>query len=167
MKEALDRIAALVDHVPTLNPRKRLEMAAQELDRAALLQLGLNTVTASLVAFSGILFNTAGGRYVNIDPHSRRILVAAPWGSHGWKRWELRKWEGEGLRYILNCKAREGGSPFVPVGNQWHVATGFDNQEVVSRWIQDNITLEDWRDAVDMRRDYYRELMHNRRATTG
>ncbi len=163
MNDLLNRAKELADHVPALNPRKRLEMAAQDMDRAALLQMGLNTVTGSLVALSGILFNQSGGRYANIDTQSRRILIAVPWGSHGWKRWNLRKWEGECLRFIIQCKEREGGSPFVSMANHWHVARGWDDRESLLHWAKDTITLEDWRDAVDMRRDYYRELMENRR----
>ncbi len=168
MNELLDRIGAVAKIIPDgLNPHKRLQAQAEQMDRAVTLGIGLNTATASLVALAGILFNRDGDRFVNMDTLTRRILIPVPWGSRGWKRWGLRKWEGECLRHVLIGRVVEGKpSLFYLSGNVWSVARGFDDKEKALRWIHNHgPTLQEWHDAVTAHNDYYRELMAKRRAT--
>lgn len=153
-----------------LNPQKRLTEAAEGLNRAGLHQLALTNATASLVALSKILFDLEGGQFANIDPVTRRILIPVPWGAAGYKRWALRKWEGETLRAILMDRGEDDSRPmlFLYDEGQWFVSPDYDSYEAALAWIKEyGPTLEEWRPKVERRRERYKNLMTARRSTTG
>lgn len=168
MNKLFNRAIALGEHIPDdLNPRKRLQAQAEQISRLGDLQAHLDAVTASLVALSGILFDSENGRYVNIDPLTRRILVPVPWGSAGWKRWGLRKWEGGCLRKVLMDRL-VGRQPLLfdysdyPHG--WFVERGYNDSESVLQWLHKyGPTLDEWRAVVEAHRATARARMDLRR----
>lgn len=164
----LKRAAHLGTLAPSVNPRKRLESRTDSMDRANVLQVQLSAATASLVAVTKLLYVQIDDRFVNMDHETRRILIPVPWGSRGWKRWELRKWEGEVLRGILTDIAG-GKDPvlFYPSAAGWYVNDDW-NQDQALTWIRTNgPTLAEWRNGVERRREAMQNYMATRRATTG
>lgn len=168
MNELFDRAKALGDHIPAdLKPRQRMQAQAEQISRLGDLQTHLDAVTASLVALGGILFDSEHGRYVNIDPATRRILIPVPWGSAGWKRWNLRKWEGECLRRVL--MGRLGGRQpllfdYSDYLHGWFVERGYNDRESVLQWLHKHgPTVDEWRSVVDAHRAAARMRMDLRR----
>lgn len=87
---------------PTPMIKQRMAVAAQELTRAGNAAIRVELVNEALCRFTAMLYERdQDGVWPNIDIRTYRLLVAAPWGSAGWKRWGLRKWEARIMRGIM------------------------------------------------------------------
>lgn len=168
MNELFERAKALGDLIPAdMKPRQRLQVQAEQISRLGDAKAHLDAVIGSLVALAGILFDSENGHYVNIDPMTRRIIIPVPWGSAGWQRWGLRKWEGECLRRVLMGRL-EGRQPLLfdysayPHG--WFVERGYDDRESVLQWLHKHgLSPDEWSAVVEAYRTHARKRMDLRR----
>lgn len=85
--------------------KQRIAKAAEELNRAGDMAAHVEIANEALCKLAVILYQCdSDGVYANIDNRTHRLLIPAPWGSLGWKHWEVRKWEAEILRAILMAR---------------------------------------------------------------
>jgi hypothetical protein len=140
---------------PSLNPRQRTAAAAEEISLAADLQAQVDVAEASIVALINVLYATAAdGRPANYDEVTGRILIPVPWGSGGWRRWGLRKWEAVCLRKIMmaRSKSRRPAPLFCydKATRQWFVETEvYPDTESALRWLKDHTpNVAEWRQVT-------------------
>lgn len=87
---------------PSQYVRQRIAQAAEQLSRAGDMALHVEIANEALCHYVALLYQCdSDGVWANIDSRTHRLLVPAPWGSLGWKRWGVRKWEAETLRAVL------------------------------------------------------------------
>ena len=145
--------------------KQRMAQAAAELSRAGSNQTRVELLQEAVLAMTKLCYEAdPDGQPANIDSRTYRLLVPAPWGRAGWKRWGLRAWEAEILRQILivRCQMRrvEPLFDYNTEARTWHV-----NMQHYSRldlalmyWKQNPITLKEWRRFADV----YRAQAHAR-----
>lgn len=127
---ALNLIAAKVD-IRRANPRtyvqQRIGENAQALSRAGEAAARVERLNEALCRLVEILYQAdPDGSLPNIDAVTYRLLIPAPFGSKGWRRWGLRHHEGRALSLILRgrCSARQAGQ-------RGHL---FDYNEIEQTW---------------------------------
>lgn len=109
---------------PIQYAKQRMAQAAVELSKAGDMALHVELANEVLCKLVGILYQTdSDGVYANIDSATHRLLVPAPWGSAGWKKWGLRHWEATVLRGVL--MGRLGQARHIPL---------FDYSDVHRNW---------------------------------
>lgn len=87
---------------PPAHVKQRIAQAAQELSRAGDIATHVEIANEALTKFSYMLYQReADNVLANVDQRTGRLLVPAPWGDAGWKRWGLRHWEAVVLRSVL------------------------------------------------------------------
>jgi hypothetical protein len=111
---------------PPAAVRQRIASAADELNRVGLMAMRVELVNEALCKFATMLYEKdADGAFANIDSPTGRLLVSAPWGSSGWKRWGLRNWEARVLRSVLLSRLQAKPLPLFDYGNQtWYLNRG-------------------------------------------
>lgn len=132
--------------------KQRLAQAAQELSRAGDLAARVELVNESLFHAITMLYerDTDGG-YANIDRVTFRLLVPAPWGAAGWKRWGLRRHEATTLRAMLVGRIRHPRHialfDYSPESRSWFVDVAkYPTVEAAKAYLERNpITLPEWR----------------------
>lgn len=169
MSNVFERIYELGNRQPPVVNRQRLAESAQEISRAGELQLHLDACVAATVAFTNVLFAIDNdGVAANIDRQTGRILIPAPWGASGWKRWGLRQWEAKCYRRLLlnRVTRRRGGAfDYDTHSRQWFIDIyAYTDAEKVLKWLkQDEPSLREWRPIVEEYR--HREAMRKRGRT--
>ena len=150
---------------PSRAIKQRMAEAAAELSRAGDNQQRVELLNEAVLAMTKLCYEAdPDGQPANIDSRTYRLLVPAPWGRAGWKRWGLRAWEAEILRQILivRCQMRrvEPLFDYNTEARTWHV-----NMQHYSRldvalmyWKQNPVTLREWRRFADV----YRQQAHAR-----
>lgn len=89
-------------HPAPFSPARAVAVAGTELTRRGLAALAVEHLTAAVFRLLELAFEgDTDARLCNTDPHDGRLLVPAPWGSAGYKRYGLRRREGEVLRLFL------------------------------------------------------------------
>jgi hypothetical protein len=107
--------------------RQRIAQAAQELDKAGSMAIHIELANEALCKLTAMLYRCdSDGFFANVDNRTGRLLVPAPWGNAGWKRWGLRYWEACTLRGVLMAR----------VTKPRHVAL-FDYNTVSRTWALD------------------------------
>lgn len=92
--------------------KQRIAQAAQDLNRAGSMALHVELANEALCKFVAMLYHKdQDGAWANIDGRTHRLLVPAPWGSKGWRKWGLRKWEGAVLRSIMLARVQDARRP--------------------------------------------------------
>ncbi len=82
--------------------RQRIASAADELNRAGLMAARVELLNEALCKFTTMLYTRdTDGALANIDSPTGRLLVCAPWGAAGWRKWGLRNYEARVLRAAL------------------------------------------------------------------
>lgn len=82
--------------------KQRIAEAAASLNKAGSMAMHVELANEALCKFVVILYQKdVDGIWANIDARTHRLLVPAPWGNAGWKRWGLRNWEACIMRKIL------------------------------------------------------------------
>ncbi len=111
---------------PPAAVRQRIASAADELNRAGAMAMCVELVNEALCKFTTMLYSKDSDNvYANIDPVTGRLLVCAPWGSAGWKRWGLRNWEARVLRAVLLSRLQAKPLPLFDYGNRtWYLNRG-------------------------------------------
>lgn len=92
-----------VQPVTTIEQRRGvIAAAAQALSRRGLASAKTELVNSALLELAKLLYAAdEDGQPCHYDPPTRRILVALPWGSEGYKTWGLRASEARSLRKIM------------------------------------------------------------------
>ena len=144
--------------------KQRIAAAAAELSLAGYNQSRVELLNEAALHFTTTLYSAdQSGRLENVDQRTHRILIAAPWGSSGWQRWNMRRWEATVLRktLIVRCQMQRVQPLFDFGGGQW-----FLNLSAYSRldqallyWKANPITLRDWHLHADLLRQQARERM--------
>jgi hypothetical protein len=145
--------------------KQRMAEAAAELSRAGDNQQRVELLQEAVLAITKLCYDAdPDGQPANLDSRTYRLLVPAPWGRVGWKRWGLRAWEAEILRQILivRCQMRRV-EPLFDYNDQartWHVNLQHYGRLdlALMYWKQNPITLREWRRFADV----YRAQAHAR-----
>lgn len=161
----IKRAQNIRDTLPIPNVKQRLGETAQALDKSGDNQQRVELLNEACMALANILYNTdPAGRYANIDERTHRIIVAAPWGKAGWRRWGLRSWEADVLRKILGSRAQS--QRVAPVfdfnveTNQWYLNI-YDYptaEKALHYWKRHPVTLNEFVTIADD----YRQAAHGR-----
>ncbi len=111
---------------PSAAVRQRIASAADELNRAGAMAARVELVNEALCKFTTMLYTRdTDNVFANIDPVTGRLLVCAPWGSAGWKRWGLRNWEARVFRAVLLSRLQAKPLPLFDYGNNcWYLNRG-------------------------------------------
>lgn len=150
---------------PSRTIKQRTAEAAAELSRAGSNQQRVELLQEAVLALTKLSYEAdPDGQPANIDSRTYRLLIPAPWGKAGWRRWGLRDWEAGILRQILIVRCQmQRVPPFFDYNAEsrtWHV-----NLQAYSRldmalmyWKQNPVSLKEWRRHADI----YRQKAHER-----
>ena len=166
-----DRARTSAVQRPSFDPKARLAQAADELNRAGLLQAQIGALEGALVAFINVLYATdADGSPANYDYATHRILIPVPWGERGWRAWGLRRWEAHCLRHLLIERSRGGRRrpplfDYSDISRRWYLDAGnYPDTNAALRWVQrDGPQLAEWRSVVTESREQAATRMQRRR----
>lgn len=161
----VDRAVEIRNAIVSPNLKQRLADAAQELSMAGNNQARVELLNEASLALTRVLYETeADGAWANIDRRTHRLLIPAPWGRSGWRKWGLRQWEATILRNILQvrCQMRrtEPLFDYSEEGRSWHLNLRVYGRldQALMYWKANPVTLKDWR----MFADIYRQQAHER-----
>jgi hypothetical protein len=166
----VERVQEIRAKGPGRFAKERLAENAQELSRAGDMQLRVELVNEAMAALCVILYEAdTDGRTANIDRVTWRLLVPAPWGRGGWKRWGLRRWESEALRNILRVRTEMRRHvnlfDYNEEGRTWHLNRGdYPTLESAIAYPKAHqITLQEWRKQADVLSESARVRMQRHR----
>lgn len=119
--------------------KQRLTVNTATLTRTGEMAARVEAITEALVRFTKLLYELdTDGTLANVDFRTGRILIPAPFGSVGWKRWGLRDWEGRVVRRFLMDRCRQrAGRPAL-----------FDFNDGQRTWHINNVDYATWIDAA-------------------
>ena len=145
--------------------KQRMAEAAAEMSRAGNNQARVELLQEACLAMTKLCYEAdPDGQPANIDSRTYRLLVPAPWGKAGWKRWGLRDWEAAILRQILIVRCQmQRVHPVFDYNDEsrtWHVNLAQYGRldQALMYWKGNPITLRDWRFYADI----YRQKAHER-----
>lgn len=170
LKELVERVGDIRHAQPTKYVRERVQEAAQALSRAGDMQLRVELANEALMALTAILYDSdSDGKPANIDPVTWRLLIPAPWGRAGWRRWGLRAWEADTLRAVLRVRSEmrrhtnlfDYNDPM----RSWHVnVTDYPTVTAALTYLKTQpITLAEWRQHADIQNRAARARMQRSR----
>jgi len=142
---------------PVQHVKQRIAQAAQDLSRAGNMAARVEVANEALYRFTHVLYQRdSDGVYPNLDTVTKRIVIAAPWGSRGWKRWGMRHWEATKLSGILMNRqkmhtAKQRPPLFVYSESRYWYLNIFDypTYDTAQHWLtRGAITLQEWRHAL-------------------
>jgi hypothetical protein len=145
--------------------KQRIAAAAAELSNAGNNQARVDLLQEAALSVTKLCYECdPDGTPCNIDARTYRLLVPAPWGKAGWRKWGLRDWEAGIMRQILIVRGQMQRVPplfdYNAESRTWHV-----NMQDYGRldlglvyWKQNPIQLKDWRLYADV----YRQKAHER-----
>ena len=137
--------------------KQRIAQAADELSKAGDVAARVEVANEAISKLTSILYQRdIDGIYPNLDNVTKRIIIAAPWGSVGWKRWGMRHWEAGIVRKILmprqaNYTQKQRPPLFVYSESRYWYLNLFDypTLETAQHWLQRSaITVQEWRQAL-------------------
>lgn len=160
----IERTQTIREALPVPNVKQRLAAAAQELSLAGYNQSRVEILQESVLHFTATLYAVdQSGRLENVDHRTHRILIPAPWGSSGWNRWNMRRWEATILRktLIVRCQMNRIKPLFDFGGGQWflNLADYGRLDLALMYWKTNPITLKDWHLHADLMRQQARDRM--------
>ena len=165
-----ERAVEIRQVIPTASIKQRLANAAQELSLAGSNQARVELLNESVMALTKVLYDAEpDGALANIDARTHRLLIPAPWGRAGWKRWGLRAWEAEVMRQILIVRGQmERVKPLFDYNEEsrtWHLNLGsYPRLDMaMMHWKSNQITLREWRLHADASRQKAHERMNRHR----
>lgn len=155
---------------PSAAIKQRMADAASELSRAGENQKRVELLQEACFAMTKLCYEIdQDGQTANVDSRTHRLLVPAPWGRSGWKRWGLRAWEAAILGRILRMRCEMQRVPGVFDYNtetgKWYLNYGHYQRldQALMYWKSNPITLKDWRLFADAYRHAAHERMNRRR----
>lgn len=165
LEKIFERAVEIRQALPTPNIKQRMADAAAELNRAGENQKRVELLQEACLAITKLCYEIEpDGHPANVDHGTHRLLIAAPWGRAGWKRWGLRAWEAEILRQILivRCQMRRTDPLFDynTESRTWHINYhDFGRMDqALMYWKANPLTLKEWRRHADV----YRAQAHAR-----
>jgi hypothetical protein len=163
----IERTQTVRDALPMPHIKQRLAAAAQALSRAGDEQARVELLNEALLSLVSVLYVTdADQRPANIDAQTWRLLIPAPWGRAGWKRWGLRYWEGEVLRRIMLVRAQQRRPAtlfdFNEVARTWHLSLAdYPTVNTAFAYLRAQpVTLAEWHRHADIYRRQANERMY-------
>jgi hypothetical protein len=145
--------------------KQRIAAAAAELSNAGNNQARVDLLQEAALAVTKLCYECdPDGTPCNVDGKTYRLLVPAPWGKAGWRRWGLRDWEAGIMRQILIVRGQmQRVAPLFDYNAEsrtWHVnMQGYGRLDLaLVYWKQNPIQLKDWRLYADV----YRQKAHER-----
>ena len=164
----IERAQQIREALPLSNGRQRIAAAAQELSLAGYNQTRVEILNEAVMHFTTTLYAAdQSGRLENVDYRTHRLLIPAPWGKGGWKRWKMRDWEATILRktLIVRCQMMRIKPLFDFGGGQWflNLADYGRLDLALMYWKSNPITLKDWHLHADLLRQQARQRMDKRR----
>ena len=173
LQQIVERVADIRHARPSTAVRQRVAEAAQALDRAGQMQLRVELANEALMALTTLLFNADSDRQpANIDRVTWRLLVPAPWGGAGWRKWGLRYYEGEVLRNIMHARSANQRHralfDYNEASRTWHLALGnFPSVEAAMTYLQKYpIQLAEWRKHSESYRARMLKAQNKRRGVS-
>lgn len=165
--DLIERTQAIREVVtdPNRTIKQRVAEAAAGLSRAGENQQRVEWLNEAALKMTQLCYEAdTDGVLCNIDRFTYRLLIAAPWGRGGWKRWQLRAWEAAIFGAILRVRCQMQRVPPVFDYNdetgKWYLNYGqyqrFD--QALLYWKANPISLKEWR----LHADAYRERAHER-----
>ena len=160
----VERTIAIRDALPLPNVKQRLANAAQELSLAGANQSRVELLNEACLSFTTTLYAAdQSGRLENVDYRTHRLLIPAPWGSSGWQRWNMRRWESTVLRktLIVRCQMQRVRPLFDFGGGQWFLnLADYSRLDLALLYLKANpVTLRDWHLHADLMRQQARDRM--------
>lgn len=126
-----------------------LRRAAQNVSERTLWAARVELSMQALVAACSALLETdEGGRPINIDASTGRILIPVPWGKAGGVAWGLRSSEQRVLALLLRWRAERPDALFVYERRQWFVQD-FTRRRAEAYLRSHAITVPEYRTAWD------------------
>ena len=120
----IERTQQVREASPVPSVKQRMATAAQELSLAGSNQARVELLNEAVLAITKLCYECdRDGLPSNIDARTHRLLIPAPWGKAGWRRWGLRDWEAGILRQILIVR-----------GQMQRVAPLFDYNQETRQW---------------------------------
>jgi hypothetical protein len=95
---------------PDAHIKERLAEAAAELNRAGTFAARAELANEALSQLIVLVYTKDDTGAVNVDTRTWRLLIPAPFGEAGWRRWGLRQHEARTLRRILLARQKEGNT---------------------------------------------------------
>jgi len=168
IKEIVERVADIRNARPSANTRQRVQEAAQEVSRAGDMQTRVELANEALAAYAQLLYEfDADGVPANFDPKTWRLLVPAPWGQRGWRKWGMRQWEARILRSVLierhssTADMRPVLFDYSPESKTWHLNyADYPTFKEALFWLKHSaVSLAEWRKFVEITRAGTRNRM--------
>ena len=150
------RIVARKGEIMNRQPARHMPVraAAEALSRRNVAAAKAELLSEALWAFVALCYEVDDtGALCNVDGATGRLLVPAPMGRVGHRRWGLRYTESEVLRAILMGWQRGRGEPplltYDGVSRGWHLNLfDYATHQAALGWLQRNpITAGLWRSA--------------------
>ena len=123
--------------------KQRIAENAHTLSRAGEMAARVECINEALTAFAALLYQAdSDGDFANVDPITHRILVPAPFGSSGWRKWGLRSWEAGELRRFLahRCQMRDKRPALFDYNSEsrtWHLnAHDYSSFDAASHYLK-------------------------------
>lgn len=126
-----------------------LRKTAQNISERALwagrVELSMQALTGACMA---LLETDQGGRPINLDAQTGRILIPVPWGKAGGATWGLRSSEQRVLALLLRLRAERPDALFVYERRAWYVQN-FDRRRAEVYLRNHGFTVPEYRSAWD------------------
>lgn len=153
---------------PTAYAKQRMAEQATALSLAGDLAAHCEIANEALCKLTVVLYEPASdGLAANVDYKTGRLLIPAPWGSSGWRKWGLRDWQATILRMILLTRQdhfvpRKTLPPLYTYNRntrQWFLEIGdYQDLNAAKRWLErGQIRPTEWREA----QSHYRQRRIN------
>lgn len=135
---------------------------AGAISRKTLYEAVAGVCNASLTALVPILYEGFGDRLMNVDPATWLILIPAPWGGSGYRRYGLRSTEAAVLRRLMRLRQKKNDHVhwvfYDPEARRWclnladypteaHASAYLDANPVTARAV-----AFFWRDVINHKR---------------
>lgn len=127
-----------------------LRAVAARLTQRGVMAAKAELANAALLAFVECLFDVDADQvYANIDIDGR-IIVPAPWGRSGGRKWGLRRTEQRALSWLLRRRSETTDAPLFVYDDErrcWCVGYGYTKRSALAYLRAFPITLSEWREA--------------------
>lgn len=145
--------------------KQRMAEVAADISRAGNNQARVELLQEACLAMTKLCYECdPDGQPANIDSRTYRLLIPAPWGKAGWRRWGLRDWEAGILRQILivRCQMQRVAPVFDynEESRTWHANLQHYQRldQALMYWKSNPVSLKEWRRHADI----YRQKAHER-----
>lgn len=156
LETMIERGQQIRDAMPALNAKQRLGTAAAELAVAGSNQTRVELLNEAVLRFTTLIYTTDNdGVLRHVDRRNYRVMAAAPWGSSGWKCYDVRAWESRILRQVLMARLHGRVAPLFDYGcQQWYLNfSDYPRLDIaLLYWKKHPVTLAEWRPFADAER---------------